>query len=429
MGPLRGFGNTTRYQRVLGPPRPGDRGSRRVPVLGQGATGGTVPANWPVEDCSGPSRKVPGHGQQDARGRRVAGEGEDDREVPGRRLRRPGFVWAHPGPGEGVRRPGRRCRARFRARLRRARGFRAPRQRAEEVLRAGPTTSSSRRTTTARARRSRSTSPRCWVSIPPDAKRVTFTEITRDAILEAFRAPREIDLQLFDAQEARRILDRLVGFRISPILWKRVRPGLSAGRVQSVAVRLIVEREREIRAFTPVEYWSVDVRLTPDGAEQTPFTARLNQIPDGKLATAPDKKGVLLGGRGRRRHPRRATAPRELPGHEGRAEGTQAFARLHRSPPRPCSRKRRASSGSALARRCRWPSVSTKASTCRARAGRTHHLHADRLGHDQRHGPARDRRAGEDRLRRRVRARRVPPVQDEVARTRRRRTKRCGRPT
>ena len=129
---------------------------------------------------------------------------------------------------------------------------------------------------------------------PTTAKRVTFTEITRDAILEAFGQPRAIDLKLYDAQEARRILDRLVGFRISPLLWKRVRPGLSAGRVQSVAVRLIVEREREIRAFVPVEYWSVDVRLTPgEGAEQ-PFTARLTQVPEGKVAVSPDKKGVLL---------------------------------------------------------------------------------------------------------------------------------------
>ncbi|HEY7755657.1 MAG TPA: type I DNA topoisomerase [Actinomycetota bacterium] len=128
---------------------------------------------------------------------------------------------------------------------------------------------------------------------PAAASRVTFTEITRDAILEAFERPREIDLKLFDAQEARRVLDRLVGYKISPILWRRVRPGLSAGRVQSVAVRLIVEREREIRAFQPVEYWSVDVRLTPEAQEQ-PFTARLTQVPDGKLASAPDKKGLLL---------------------------------------------------------------------------------------------------------------------------------------
>jgi DNA topoisomerase I len=128
---------------------------------------------------------------------------------------------------------------------------------------------------------------------PARARRVTFTEITKDAILEAFRHPREIDLRLVEAQQARRILDRLVGYRISPILWRRVRPGLSAGRVQSVAVRLIVEREREIQAFVPIEYWSVDVRLTPEDREQ-PFVARLVEIPEGKLASAPDKKGVHL---------------------------------------------------------------------------------------------------------------------------------------
>ncbi len=128
---------------------------------------------------------------------------------------------------------------------------------------------------------------------PAQAQRVTFTEITRDAILDAFQHPREIDLKLFDAQEARRVLDRLVGYKISPLLWRRVQPGLSAGRVQSVALRLIVERERDIRGFTPVEYWSVDVRLTPEEQEQ-PFLARLVSIPDGRLATSPDKKGVLL---------------------------------------------------------------------------------------------------------------------------------------
>jgi DNA topoisomerase-1 len=128
---------------------------------------------------------------------------------------------------------------------------------------------------------------------PASAKRVTFTEITRDAILESFAHPREIDLKLFDAQEARRVLDRLVGYKISPILWRRVRPGLSAGRVQSVAVRLIVEREREIRAFVPVEHWSVDVRLAPDGDEHA-FLARVTQVPEGKLAASPDKKGIVL---------------------------------------------------------------------------------------------------------------------------------------
>ncbi|MDP9329397.1 MAG: type I DNA topoisomerase [Actinomycetota bacterium] len=129
---------------------------------------------------------------------------------------------------------------------------------------------------------------------PADAKRATFTEITRDAIIEAIASPRRIDMKLVDAQQARRVLDRLVGYRISPILWRRVRPGLSAGRVQSVAVRLIVEREREVAAFNPVEYWSVDVRLTPEDPEQ-PFVARLTEIPEGKLAPGPDKKGILLG--------------------------------------------------------------------------------------------------------------------------------------
>ena len=128
---------------------------------------------------------------------------------------------------------------------------------------------------------------------PTHAKRVTFTEITKDVILESFLHPRAIDLRLFDAQEARRILDRLVGYQISPILWRRVAPNLSAGRVQSVAVRLIVEREREIQAFVPIEYWSVDVRLTPTDPER-PFLARLTEIPEGKLASAPDKKGVHL---------------------------------------------------------------------------------------------------------------------------------------
>ena len=129
---------------------------------------------------------------------------------------------------------------------------------------------------------------------PTEAKRVTFTEITKDAIVEAFSDPRALDLRLVDAQQARRILDRLVGYKISPILWRKVRPGLSAGRVQSVAVRLIVEREREIQAFVPVEYWSVEARLTPDDSDR-PFTARLTTVPEGKLAASPDKQGIVLG--------------------------------------------------------------------------------------------------------------------------------------
>src|SRR5690606_4504664 len=90
---------------------------------------------------------------------------------------------------------------------------------------------------------------------PDRVRRVVFHEITDDAIKEAFAHPRGINMDLVDAQQARRILDRLVGYQITPLLWERVRGRLSAGRVQSVAVRLIVEREREIEAFVPEEYW------------------------------------------------------------------------------------------------------------------------------------------------------------------------------
>ena len=93
------------------------------------------------------------------------------------------------------------------------------------------------------------------------AKRVTFNEITQKVVKESIATPRDIDYDLVDAQQARRILDRIVGYQLSPLLWKKVRRGLSAGRVQSVATRLVVDRENEIRAFIPKEYWSLDVTL------------------------------------------------------------------------------------------------------------------------------------------------------------------------
>jgi len=112
---------------------------------------------------------------------------------------------------------------------------------------------------------------------PQRVKRVVFHEITKPAIEEAFHHPREIDMSLVDAQQARRILDRLVGYNLSPILWTKVRNRLSAGRVQSVALRLIVEREREIDAFVPVEYWSIEAELQPEGSQST-FIAKLAEV-------------------------------------------------------------------------------------------------------------------------------------------------------
>ena len=112
-------------------------------------------------------------------------------------------------------------------------------------------------------------------------KRVVFHEITKEAINEAFEHPRELDYNLIDAQQARRILDRLVGYRLSPVLWGKVKRGLSAGRVQSVALRLVVDREREIDAFEPVEYWSIESTLAKklqNGAKRIDFKAALHSL-------------------------------------------------------------------------------------------------------------------------------------------------------
>ena len=112
------------------------------------------------------------------------------------------------------------------------------------------------------------------------AKRVVFHEITQDAVKHALEEPRDINADLVDAQQARRVLDRLVGYKMSPFLWRKVQRGLSAGRVQSVALRLIVDREREIDAFVPQEHWSLHARLSkvPAGREQDQFDADLVQL-------------------------------------------------------------------------------------------------------------------------------------------------------
>src|ERR1700735_4545752 len=134
----------------------------------------------------------------------------------------------------------------------------------------------------------------------PKFYRVMFNEITASSIKKAFAQPGSVNLHLVDAQQARRVLDRLVGYKISPLLWDKVRRGLSAGRVQTVALRLIVEREREIRAFIPKEYWSIHALLK--GAEPPAFEAKLSrhhgaEIEIGNQEAADKILGELQGAR------------------------------------------------------------------------------------------------------------------------------------
>ena len=117
---------------------------------------------------------------------------------------------------------------------------------------------------------------------PESLCRVTFNEITKKAVQESIKKPRQIDKNLFDAQQARRVLDRIVGYKISPVLWKKVKKGLSAGRVQSVVVKLIVDREDEIEAFIPEEYWNIYANLLADDAKRS-FEAKLTEKNDKKI--------------------------------------------------------------------------------------------------------------------------------------------------
>jgi len=127
-------------------------------------------------------------------------------------------------------------------------------------------------------------------AVNPAIKRIEFHEITKEAVLHALARPREIDLNLVNAQQARRVLDRLVGYKLSPLLWRKVRGGLSAGRVQSVAVRLVVDREKEIEAFVPQEYWSIPAQLQK---ARQPFIARLVGR-DGVRYGAPTDEGATV---------------------------------------------------------------------------------------------------------------------------------------
>lgn len=128
-----------------------------------------------------------------------------------------------------------------------------------------------------------------------DKCRISFNEITKNAVKSAIKSPRQVDMNLVDAQQARRVLDRIVGYQMSPFLWKKVRKGLSAGRVQSVAVRMVVDREEEIESFIPEEYWTLDAMLL-DPKTSAAFEAKLHGMSDEKLhVTSKEQMDLILG--------------------------------------------------------------------------------------------------------------------------------------
>ena len=152
------------------------------------------------------------------------------------------------------------------------------------------------------------------------AKRVTFNEITKKVVSESIKEPRAIDQDLVDAQQARRVLDRIVGYQLSLLLWKKVRRGLSAGRVQSVAVRMVDDREKEIQAFEAQEYWTLDADLTDEATHKT-FEAHYYGK-DGK-------KVEPAGGRHHRRHRRQALYRDEYQAHGQAALPVSAVHHFH----------------------------------------------------------------------------------------------------
>ena len=171
-----------------------------------------------------------------------------------------------------------------------------------------------------------------------DVKRVVFHEVTKNAVLDAMRHPRDLDQNLIDAYLARRALDHLVGFRLSPILWRKLPGARSAGRVQSVALRLICERENAIEAFRPREYWTVEALLKTD--KEGRFKARLSRLGGQEArqsSTSPPRR--------MRRPPSRRSTPLSCASPTSRRSRWPA-TRPRRSQPRPCSRRPRASWGS-----------------------------------------------------------------------------------
>ena len=239
-------------------------------------------------------------------------------------------------------------------------------------------------------------------------KRMVFHEITREAIRRAAEATRDLDTALVDAQETRRILDRLYGYEVSPVLWRKVKAGLSAGRVQSVATRMVVERERERMAFVRATYWDVEGDFTPDGASNQ-FTARLSAVDGDRVATGRDfaddgtlkSKGVVH----LDEQAANSIAAQVLdgPGPRERRPGEA----VHPPPERPLHHQHAPAGGLAQAAAVLQERDAGRPAPLRERL---HHLHAHRQHHavgGRAHGGT---TAGPRPLRRRLRPRRPAPL-------------------
>jgi DNA topoisomerase-1 len=201
--------------------------------------------------------------------------------------------------------------------------------------------------------------------LPKHVERVTFNAITKSAVTEAMKRPRELDVDLIDAYRARRALDYLVGFTLSPVLWRKLPGAKSAGRVQSVSLRLIVDREREIELFKPQEYWSVTATMEADGTE---FAARLSRFRGEKI----DR--LSIGDRGTADAAKAAVRAGRLPPSASVETKPQT-----RNPPPPFTT-------STLQQEARASSASRQSHTMRVRAGalrgRRDHLYAHRRRSD-----------------------------------------------
>jgi DNA topoisomerase-1 len=188
-----------------------------------------------------------------------------------------------------------------------------------------------------------------------DVCRVEFHEITGKEVKSAIKKPRPIDMNLVDAQQARRVLDRLVGYKISPLLWAKVRKGLSAGRVQSVATGIICDREKEIETFVPEEFWNLSAQLETEGVK---FCAKFYGEGDQKTDVRSQQQAEALIRRMMRQRSKSARS----------SAASAASTRPRRSPPPTSSRRPAANWASPPRRPCRSPSSSTRASTSRAKA-------------------------------------------------------------